>query len=112
MDLSTYIDFLKPGPKYKALIALLKFMDDKSHAIQIGLKLKGTDLPRAQLGRGAALGWTSFLKKKSALKTGAKEANAPATDAPAKEAHAPAKDRIVYLTDNPSFLPACMQKRA
>lgn len=68
LDLTTFINFLKPGPRYQELISLTDFFVSKQQEFQINLVLKKEHVPQTKLGRGAALSWTTWLKSKAFTK--------------------------------------------
>jgi type VI secretion system protein ImpH len=63
MPLSTYIDFLKVGPSFQELKTLIAYYAGKDQDFRLNLRVKGNEVPKARLGHGVALGWTSWLNR-------------------------------------------------
>lgn len=63
MSLGSYIDFLKVGPSFQELKTLIAYYAGPNQDFRLNLRVKSDQIPRARLGRGVALGWTSWLNR-------------------------------------------------
>lgn len=63
MSLSTYIDFLKVGPSFQEIKTLIAYYAGKDQDFRLNLHVNGDEIPKARLGHGVALGWTSWLNR-------------------------------------------------
>lgn len=61
MSLDRYVGFLKPSIFYKAFIAFVKYYVGASEKFRLNLILQGEEKPKVRLGKGVALGWTSWV---------------------------------------------------
>lgn len=61
--LDRYINFLKPGAGYSQLVNLVRYYLGSNKEYRINLILKKDELPTTKLGRGLALGWTTWLNR-------------------------------------------------
>jgi type VI secretion system protein ImpH len=87
LSLEEFIGFLKPGHSYKQLIHLTRYYVGTDHDFKINLILHKEEVPKVRLGRGAALGWTAWLTKKTFIQD----------------------DAQVMLSSSPNFLPTCLK---
>ncbi len=62
MSLKKFASFLKPGVNYKAIRDLIHFYTRENQEFRLNLVLDKDQIPPLNLGNGAALGWTSWLK--------------------------------------------------
>jgi len=83
LSLKKFATFLKPGVNYKAIRDLIHLYVQDHQDFTLNLILRKDQVPPLQLGKGAALGWTSWLKTKPFLQ----------------------EDAQVKLSSNPSFYP-------
>ncbi len=88
LTLKQFIDFLKPGKAYQQICQLTKYYVGAHQSFRLQLVLHREEVPKTRLGKGAALGWTSWLKIQPFIQD--------------------ADD--VILTSNPQFRPKISQK--
>lgn len=68
LTLKQFINFLKPGAAYQQICQLTKYYVGEHQSFRLQLVLRKEDVPKTRLGKGAALGWTSWLKTQPCIK--------------------------------------------
>lgn len=68
MSLKKFATFLKPGVNYKAIRDLIHLYAGSHQDFILNLVLDKNQVPPLNLGKGAALGWTAWLKSRPFLK--------------------------------------------
>ncbi|HEX7154481.1 MAG TPA: type VI secretion system baseplate subunit TssG [Thermoanaerobaculia bacterium] len=71
LTLERFRAFLPTGDAYRPLVAAIRYYTREELSFTLRLELEAAEVPELRLGRGAQLGWTSWLKTREVKKNDA-----------------------------------------